>query len=73
MVNFKDFGDFCGFYYFEYCFFKKKLKFKEKVWLEGICEEVLLLFERIFKGFECVVVVIVGKFFRFDGLVDLVK
>lgn len=42
--------------------------------LEGICEEVSLFFERIFKGFECVVVVIViGKFFRFDGSVDFVK
>ena len=52
-ANFKDLGDLCGPYYPEHCLPKKKPKLKEKVRLEGTCEEASLPLERTLKGFEC--------------------
>ncbi|XP_020769913.2 retinoic acid-induced protein 1 [Odocoileus virginianus] len=52
-ANFKDLGDLCGPYYPEHCLPKKKPKLKEKVRLEGTCEEASLPLERTLKGLEC--------------------
>ncbi|XP_006875613.1 PREDICTED: retinoic acid-induced protein 1 [Chrysochloris asiatica] len=52
-ANFKDLGDLCGPYYPEHCLPKKKPKLKEKVRMEGTCEEASLPLERTLRGLEC--------------------
>ncbi|XP_045149321.1 retinoic acid-induced protein 1 [Echinops telfairi] len=52
-ANFKDLGDLCGPYYPEHCLPKKKPKLKEKVRVEGACEEASPPLERPLRGLEC--------------------
>ncbi|XP_014398288.1 PREDICTED: retinoic acid-induced protein 1 [Myotis brandtii] len=72
-ANFKDLGDLCGPYYPEHCLPKKKPKLKEKVRLEGTCEEASLPLERTLKGLECAAAVAASKAPRPDGSADLAK
>ncbi|XP_049730702.1 retinoic acid-induced protein 1 isoform X1 [Elephas maximus indicus] len=72
-ANFKDLGDLCGPYYPEHCLPKKKPKLKEKVRLEGACEEASLPLERTLRGLECAVAATAGKPPRPDGPADPAK
>ncbi|XP_016051985.1 PREDICTED: retinoic acid-induced protein 1 [Miniopterus natalensis] len=72
-ANFKDLGDLCGPYYPEHCLPKKKPKLKEKVRLEGTCEEASVPLERTLKGLECAATDAMGKPPRPDGSADPAK
>ncbi|XP_006774032.1 PREDICTED: retinoic acid-induced protein 1 [Myotis davidii] len=72
-ANFKDLGDLCGPYYPEHCLPKKKPKLKEKVRLEGTCEEASLPLERTLKGLECAAAAATSKAPRPDGSADPAK
>ncbi|XP_070251050.1 retinoic acid-induced protein 1 [Myotis yumanensis] len=72
-ANFKDLGDLCGPYYPEHCLPKKKPKLKEKVRLEGTCEEASLPLERTLKGLECAAAAAASKAPRPDGSADPAK
>ncbi|KAM6184867.1 retinoic acid-induced protein 1 [Rhynchocyon petersi] len=72
-ANFKDLGDLCGPYYPEHCLPKKKSKLKEKVRVEGTCEEASPPLERTHRGPECAAATTTGKPPRLDSPADQAK